>query len=106
MDEMKESVSIVRQCLDRLEPGPVEAKTPPVLKAPAGSEVYYRIESSRGEMGIYLVGDGSAKPWKAKFRCASFNNIYLLDELTRGWKLADIMATLGSLDMIVPEVDR
>jgi NADH-quinone oxidoreductase subunit D len=106
MDEMKESVSIVRQCLDRIEPGPIEAKTPPVLKAPAGSEIYYRIESSRGEMGIYLVGDGSAKPWKAKFRCASFNNIYLLDELTRGWKLADIMATLGSLDMIVPEVDR
>jgi NADH:ubiquinone oxidoreductase subunit D len=79
---------------------------PPILKAPVGSEIYSRIESSRGEMGVYLVGDGTPKPWKAKFRCASFNNLYVLDELTRGWKVADIMAVLGSLDMIVPEVDR
>ncbi|MGH7738556.1 MAG: NADH-quinone oxidoreductase subunit D [bacterium] len=106
MDEMLQSVSIIRQCLDRMEPGPVEAKLPPVLKAPAGGEIYSRIESSRGEMGVYLVGDGTAKPWKAKFRCASFNNVYVLDQLTRGWKLSDIMAVLGSMDMIVPEVDR
>jgi NADH:ubiquinone oxidoreductase subunit D len=57
-------------------------------------------------MGVYLVGDGTAKPWKAKFRCASFSNLYVLDQLTKGWKVADIMAVLGSLDMIVPEVDR
>jgi NADH-quinone oxidoreductase subunit D len=106
MNELRESVSLIRQCLDRLEPGPVEAKLPPVLKAPPGSEIYSRIESSRGEMGIYLVGDGTPKPWKCKYRCASFNNTYMLDQLTRGWKLADIMAVLGSLDMIVPEVDR
>ena len=106
MDEMRESVSIIRQCLDKMEPGPVEAKLPPVLKAPPGSEIYSRIESSRGEMGIYLVGDGTPKPWKCKYRCASFNNLYVLDQLTRGWKVADIMAVLGSLDMIVPEVDR
>jgi NADH-quinone oxidoreductase subunit D len=106
MDELVQSTSIVRQCLDRLEPGPVEAKLPPVLKAQAGGEIYSRIESSRGEMGVYLVGDGTAKPWKCKFRCASFNNVYVLDQLTRGWKLADIMAVLGSMDMIVPEVDR
>jgi NADH-quinone oxidoreductase subunit D len=106
MNEMRESVSIIRQCLERLEPGPTEAKLPPVLKGPAGGEVYFRIESSRGEMGIYLVGDGTPKPYKAKFRCASFSNTYVLDALTRGWKVADIMAVLGSLDMIVPEVDR
>ncbi|HEY5039090.1 MAG TPA: NADH-quinone oxidoreductase subunit D [bacterium] len=106
MNEMRESVSIIRQCLKRMEPGPIEAKMPPVLKAPPASEVYYRIESSRGEMGVYLVGDGTPKPWKAKFRCASFSNLYVLDQLTRGWKVADIMAVLGSLDMIVPEVDR
>ncbi len=106
MNEMRESVSIIRQCLDKLEPGPFEAKMPPILKAPPASEIYSRIESSRGEMGIYLVGDGTPKPWKAKFRCASFNNLYVLDALTRGWKVADIMAVLGSFDMIVPEVDR
>jgi NADH-quinone oxidoreductase subunit D len=106
MNEMRESVSIIRQCLKQMEPGPIEAKMPPVLKAPLASEVYYRIESSRGEMGVYLVGDGTPKPWKAKFRCASFSNLYVLDQLTRGWKVADIMAVLGSLDMIVPEVDR
>jgi NADH-quinone oxidoreductase subunit D len=106
MNEMRESVSIIRQCLDKLEPGPFEAKMPPILKAPPASEFYSRIESSRGEMGIYLVGDGTPKPWKAKFRCASFNNLYVLDALTRGWKVADIMAVLGSFDMIVPEVDR
>ncbi len=106
MNEMRESVAIIRQCLDRLEPGPVEAKLPPVLKAPPASEVYLRTESSRGEMGIYLVGDGTPKPWKAKFRCASFSNLYLLDTLTRGWKVADILAILGSFDLIVPEVDR
>jgi NADH-quinone oxidoreductase subunit D len=106
MREMRESVSIIRQSLERLEPGPIEAKMPPVLKAPLNSEIYSRIESSRGEMGVYLVGDGTAKPWKAKFRCASFSNLYVLDQLTKGWKVADIMAVLGSLDMIVPEVDR
>jgi NADH-quinone oxidoreductase subunit D len=106
MNEMRESVSIIRQSLDRLEPGPVEAKLPPILKAPAASEIYSRIESSRGEMGIYLVGDGTPKPYKVKYRCASFSNLYVLDQLTRGWKVADIMAVLGSLDMIVPEVDR
>jgi len=106
MNEMRESVSIIRQCLERLEPGPIEAKMPPILKAPVNSEIYSRIESSRGEMGVYLVGDGTPKPWKAKFRCASFSNLYILDQLTRGWKVADIMAVLGSLDMIVPEVDR
>ncbi len=106
MREIRESVSILRQCLDRLEPGPFETKLPPVLKAPPASEIYSRIESSRGEMGVYLVGDGTIKPWKCKFRCASFNNTYVLDQLTRGWKIADIMAVLGSLDMIVPEVDR
>jgi NADH-quinone oxidoreductase subunit D len=106
MNEMRESVSIVRQCLERMEPGPVEAKMPPVLKAPPASETYTRIESSRGEMGVYLVGDGTPKPWKAKFRCASFNNLYVLDQVTRGLKVADIVAVLGSLDVIVPEIDR
>ncbi len=106
MNEMRESVSIIRQSLDRLEPGPVEAKLPPILKAPLASEIYSRIESSRGEMGIYLVGDGTPKPYKVKYRCASFSNLFVLDHLTRGWKVADIMAVLGSLDMIVPEVDR
>jgi NADH-quinone oxidoreductase subunit D len=106
MNEMRESVSIIRQSLERLEPGPIEAKMPPILKAPVNSEIYSRIESSRGEMGVYLVGDGTAKPWKAKFRCASFNNLYVLDQLTRGWKIADIMSVLGSFDLIVPEVDR
>lgn len=106
INEMRESVSIIRQSLDRLEPGPIEAKLPPILKAPQASEIYSRIESSRGEMGIYLVGDGTPKPYKVKYRCASFSNLYVLDYLTRGWKVADIMAVLGSLDMIVPEVDR
>ena len=106
MSEMRESISIIRQSLVRLEPGPVEAKLPPILKAPLASEIYSRIESSRGEMGIYLIGDGTPKPYKVKYRCASFSNLYVLDQLTRGWKVADIMAVLGSLDMIVPEVDR
>lgn len=106
MNELRECVPIIRQCLDRMEPGPIETKLPPILKAPPASEIYSRIESSRGEMGVYLVGDGTAKPYKSKFRCASFNNTYVLDQLTRGWKVADIMAVLGSLDMIVPEVDR
>ncbi len=106
MRELRECVKIIRQCLDKIEPGPIEAKMPPILKAPPASEGYVRTESSRGEMGIYLVGDGTPKPWKAKFRCASFSNLYLLDQLTRGWKVADIMAVLGSFDLIVPEVDR
>ncbi len=106
INELRECVSIIRQCLERLEPGPFEAKMPPILKAPPASEAYVRTESARGEMGVYLVGDGTPKPWKAKFRCASFSNLYLLDQLTRGWKVADIMAVLGSFDLIVPEVDR
>jgi NADH-quinone oxidoreductase subunit D len=106
MNEMRQSASIIGQCLERLEPGPVEAKMPPVLKAPKGGEAYARSEASRGEMGVYLVGDGTAKPWKAKFRCASFNNLYALDRMMRGQKFADIMTAMGSLDLIAAEVDR
>jgi NADH:ubiquinone oxidoreductase subunit D len=106
MNEMRQCVSIIRQCLDHMGPGAVEAKLPPVLKGPNGQEAYSRIESSRGEMGVYLVGNGTPKPWKCKFRCASFNNLSVIDKLTRGWKVADIMAVLGSLDIIIPEVDR
>lgn len=106
IEELRQSVKIIRQCLDRLEPGPTMAKLPPVLKPPKGAEIYSRIESSRGEMGVYLVSDGSAKPWKCKYRTASFSNLPLLNDLCRGWKVADIMAVLGSMDIIIPEVDR
>ncbi len=103
--EMKESCRILRQCFAQIPDGPVLAKVPRKFKPPAG-EVYVRVESARGDMGWYLVSDGSEMPYRVKIRTGSFTAMAMIDKLSRGIMIADLVAVIASLDVIAPEVDR
>jgi NADH-quinone oxidoreductase subunit D len=108
LNEMYESIKIVRQCLDRLQEegdGPVMADLPRVLKPPAG-EVYAATESPRGELGIYIVSDGTDTPWRVQCRAPSFVNLNSLGLVGSGHMIADFVAILGSMDIVLGEVDR
>jgi len=105
INEIRESIKIIRQCLQRMEPGEVQAKVPRNLKPPAG-EAYSRVEAPRGDFGVYVVSDGSASPVRVRFRSPSFANLSALDRLCRGVKIADVVAILGSIDIVLGEVDR
>lgn len=104
-DEIRESLNMVEQALDKLPEGELKCKTPLRLKLPEG-EVYYHIEGSRGDVGVYIVSDGSDKPYRLKWRAPSFINLGALNTLVKGWKVADVVAILGSIDIILGEVDR
>ncbi len=103
--EMGQSARIVGQCLDMLSQGDFTAKVPKVLRVPQG-EVYVRAENPRGELGFYLISDGSVKPYRLKIRAPSFANLSILPLLAKGVMIADIVALIGSLDIILPEIDR
>jgi len=105
IQEMRQANRIVEQALESIPEGEIKTKTPAVFRPPKG-EVYARIESTRGEMGFYIVSDGSTKPYRVKIRTASFSNLAVLPEMSRGWKIADIVAIFASLDVIMPDVDR
>lgn len=103
--EIRQSLNIVEQALDAIPEGELNYKIQPRLKLPAG-EVYYHIESARGDVGVYLVSDGGEKPYRLKWRAPSFINLGALNSMVKGWKVADIVAILGSIDIILGEVDR
>lgn len=103
--EMVESVRIIRQCLDRIEPGEFRAKMKKKLKPPPG-EVYLRTEAPRGEMGYYLVSDGTEKAYRCKIRTGSFSAMNAIPFIAKGWMVADLVAIIASLDVVAPEVDR
>lgn len=105
IQEMRECCAIVDQALEGLPEGPLKAKVPTLFK-PAAGETFARIEAPRGEMGYYIIADGTTKPYRVKIRTASFGNLQLLRYLAKGWKIADLVAIFGSLDVILPEVDR
>jgi NADH-quinone oxidoreductase subunit D len=106
IEEMRQSCNLIEQALGGLpESDLVRAKMPAVLKPPTG-EVFSRIEAPRGEMGYYVVSTGDKKPYRVKIRTASYGNLQVLAPITIGWKIADLVAIFGSLDVILPEVDR
>jgi NADH:ubiquinone oxidoreductase subunit D len=109
MVEFRESLKIVRQALDKLPEGAISSR--PGLKSVAQTrvpkgEAYVRVEGARGEVGCYLVADGSAKPYRMKWRGASFSNLAVLPHIIPGHKVADIVAIMGSVDPVFGEVDR
>ncbi len=106
MAEMREANKIVAQCLDKLPEGPLMAKRPRVMKAAADSEVYFGIEGPKGEIGFYIVGDGTTNPYRCHVRPPSFVNLASLPELTKGYLLADLVALIGTTDIVLGEVDR
>jgi len=103
--EMKESIKIVEQLIDNIPEGDFQAKTKAVLKLPKG-EFYTRVETARGELGVYIVSEGGTTPYRIKFRSPGFSNLSALDHMVRGSKLGDLMATMGTLDLVIPDIDR
>lgn len=102
--EMRQSLCIIRQAMEGLPEGPVMAKVPKVIKPPKG-DAYFEIEGAKGVLGYYVVSDGSNKPYRIHVRRPSFINLGILNELVKGWKIADVVAILGSLDIVLGEVD-
>lgn len=103
--EMHQSVRIIEQLIDNIPEGDFQAKTKAVLKLPKG-EFYSRAETARGELGVYIVSDGGSTPYRIKFRSPGFSNLSALDHMIRGAKIGDLMATMGSLDLVIPDIDR
>ncbi|MFQ6028063.1 MAG: NADH-quinone oxidoreductase subunit D, partial [Dehalococcoidia bacterium] len=99
MQEVHQSVRIIRQCISQIEPGPVRLDLPLVLRPEPGREAYGRVEASKGELGFYLVSDGGIAPYRCKIRSPSLINLTITEHLLIGWKLADMIVSLGSLDI-------
>jgi NADH-quinone oxidoreductase subunit D len=105
VEEMRQSVRIVKQALEQLPDGPVKSDLPAVIYPPAG-EVYSRIESPKGELGFYLVSCGDVSPYRMHIRPPTLINLTALREMVVGWKIADAIVTFGSIDICLGEVDR
>lgn len=105
IQELRQSNEIVRQALDELPEGDIRAKVKANFK-PQEGEAYARIENARGEMGCYIISDGSDKPYRVKLRGGSFPHTQMIPEIAKGLMIADLVATFASLDVILPEVDR
>ena len=105
MKEMLQSLSIVEQLIDNIPEGDFLAKTKAVLKLPKG-EFYSRVETARGEFGVYIVSEGGTTPYRIKFRSPGFSNLSALDHIARGSKIADLVAIMGTLDFVIPDIDR
>ena len=106
MEEMRQSCRIVRQCLDRMPDGPVLAKLPKVLRSEV-NEVYHPTESPKGELGYYLVGEkGGLNPYRFHVRAPGFANLQALPRMVEGQLVADIIAAIGTLDVVLGEIDR
>lgn len=128
--ECYESAKIVRQALERLKPGPIKANAPKIVlpdrddmrkhmdslihhflivaegfNVPEG-EVYHAIEASKGELGVYMKSNGGPKPERVHFRGPSFVNLSALPEMVEGEMVADVVAVIGSLDIVLGEIDR
>lgn len=105
LQEMRQSLRIVRQAMEQLPAGPTRTPVHFFLRPPAG-EAYAHVEAPKGHLGFYLVSDGTIAPWRCKIRSPSFINLGVLRGLLIGSKLADVVVTFGSMDVIMGEVDR
>ncbi len=128
--EMREACKIIRQCLDKLKPGPILADCPKICLPPKKNvvntieglihhfkiitegpkpevgEIYQGVENPKGEVGFYLVSDGSPCPYRMKIRPASFVNLQALPQMVEGRLIADVVAVIGTLDIVLGEIDR
>jgi NADH-quinone oxidoreductase subunit D len=103
--EMRQSLRIIEQAMKDIPGGPVKADVPHLIRPPAG-EAYGRLEAPKGELGFYLVSDGSIAPYRCHIRPTSLINLTALREMVKGWKVADLIAIFGSIDITMGEVDR
>ena len=105
MEEMRQSRRIILQAIESIPEGPIMARIGKVLKPPPG-EVYHSIEAPKGELGYYIVSDGSVQPYRLRIRPPSFINLEAFDKMVRGHLVADVVAIIGTLDIVLGEVDR
>jgi len=103
--EMTQSARILRQAIERLPDGEIQAKVPRKIKLPVG-ESYGAVESSRGELGFYLVSDGGETPYRLKIRTGSFSSMWAIHQKSRGCFVADLVVLIASTDIVAPEIDR
>jgi NADH-quinone oxidoreductase subunit D len=103
--ELRQSLRIISQAVEGIPEGPIMAKVPKVLKPPVG-EIYHSIEAPKGELGYFIVSDGSTQPYRVRVRPPSFVNLQALDKMVRGQLVADVVAVIGTLDIVLGEVDR
>jgi len=105
LGEIRESVKIIRQAIDIIPAGPLQAKVPRVLKVPRG-QVYSRAENPKGEFGYYIVSEGGKMPYRLKIRSTSFSNLSILPWILNDQLIPDLVAIMGSLDFVLGDVDR
>jgi len=105
MDEIVESIKIIKQAVRDIPEGPIMAKVPKVIKPPVG-EVYHSVENPKGELGFYIVSDGTTKPARVRIRPATFINLQMLPIVALGWKIQDVVAIFATLDAVLGEVDK
>jgi len=105
IEEMRQSRLICLQAIENIPTGPIMARVGKVLKPPAG-EVYHAIEGPKGILGYYIVSDGSIQPYRVRIRPPSFINLQALDKMIRGHLVTDVVAIIGTLDIVLGEVDR
>jgi NADH-quinone oxidoreductase subunit D len=103
--EMYQSLRIIRQAVESIPEGPIMAKVPKIIKPPVG-EIYHSIEAPKGELGYFIVSDGSTQPYRMRIRPPSFVNLQALDKMVRGMLVADVVAVIGTIDIVLGEVDR
>ena len=106
-EEMRQSCRILRQCLAQIpKDGATMAKVPRKIKLPEGTEAYSRIESARGDMQYYVIAGAGENAYRVKIRTGSFTAMGIIDVLSRGLMIADLVALIASLDVVAPEIDR
>lgn len=105
MDEMRESLNIIEQLIDNIPEGDFAVKMKGVIKLPEG-EFYQRVETARGEFGVYIVSDGKKSPYRVKFRSPGFSNLFAINHIAKGWKIADLVAIMATFDLVIPDIDR
>lgn len=105
IDEMWQSMHIIEQLIDNIPEGPIQEKTNAVIKLPKG-EFYQRVETARGEFGVHILSDGKKSPYRLKFRSPGFSNLFVLNKIAAGSKIADLVAIMSTLDLVMPDIDR
>ena len=105
MDEIVESMNIIEQLIDNIPEGDYQLKMKPIIRIPEGS-YYAAVEGSRGEFGVYIESRGDKSPYRMKFRSTGLPLVSCMDTICRGAKIADLIAIGGTLDYVVPDIDR
>ena len=105
IEEMKQSMHIIDQLIDNIPEGDFRLKSKALIRLPEG-EYYQRVETARGELGVYIVSDGNKSPYRIKYRTPSFSNLGVLQYIAKGSKIGDLVAIMATLDLIIPDIDR